>query len=57
MQWYSAPTWEHNTLKHLKENLPIHPNDPTFSQQCAHVSGDEVTPSTSRPLLNLPLQK
>ena len=54
MHWYSASTWEHHTLKHLKENLPIHPNDPAFSQQFAYVSGDEATPSTSKPQLNLP---
>ena len=54
MQWYSASTWEHYTLKHLKENLPIHPDDPEFSQQFASVSGDKATPSTSRPKLNLP---
>ena len=44
MPWYSASTWEHHSLKHLKENLPIHSNDPAFSQQFACVSGDEVTP-------------
>ena len=54
MQWYSASTWEHHTLKHLKENLPIHPNDPEFSQQFACVPGNEATPSTSKPKLNLP---
>ena len=30
MQWYSASTWEHHTHKHVQDNLPIHPNDPTF---------------------------
>ena len=30
MQWYSASAWEHHSLKHLKDNLPIHPDDPVF---------------------------
>ena len=54
MQWYSASAWEHHTLKHIKENLPIHPNDPEFSQQFTCTSGDEATPSTSKPQFNLP---
>ena len=33
MWWYSASTWECHTLGHSKEKLPIHPNDPAFSQQ------------------------
>ena len=54
MQWYSASTWEHHTLAHSKENLPIHPNDPTFSQQFACIPGYEATPSTSGSVPNLP---
>ena len=54
MQWYSASAWEDHTLKHIKGNLPIHPDNHAFSQQFACVSGDEVTPSTSKPQLNLP---
>ena len=54
MCWYSASTWEHHTLKHLKENLPIYPDHPAFSEQFACVSGDEATPSTSISTLNLP---
>ena len=57
MWWYSASAWEHHTLKHVKENLPIHPDDPEFSQQFAHVPGDEATPSTSKPNLTSPMQK
>ena len=38
MHWYSASTWEHHTLKHVKENLPIYPDDLAFSQQFAYVS-------------------
>ena len=44
----------HHALKHLNENLPIHTNDPKFSQQFACIPGDEAMPSTSRPKLNLP---
>ena len=51
---YSASTWEHHTLTHSKENLPIHPDDPAFSQQFACVPGDETTPSTSGSVPNLP---
>ena len=47
MQWYSASTWEHHTSTNSKENLPIHPDDPAFSQQFACVLGDEAIPSTS----------
>ena len=54
MQWYSASAWEHHTLAHSKENLPIHPDDPAFSQQFACVPGDEATPSTSGSVPNLP---
>ena len=54
MRWYSASAWEHHTLKHWKENPPIHPDDPEFSQQFAYISEGESTPSTSRPKLNLP---
>ena len=53
MHWYSASTWEPHTLKHLKENLAIYPDDPAFSQ-FACVSRDEATPSTSKSTLNLP---
>ena len=37
-----------------KKNLPIHPDDPAFSQQFACVPGDEATPSTSGSVPNLP---
>ena len=30
MQWYSASAWQHHSLKHLKDNLPVYPDDPTF---------------------------
>ena len=49
MRWYSASAGEHHSLKHVKENLPIHPDNPAFSQQ---FSGDDVIPCTSKQ--NLP---
>ena len=52
MWWYSASTWEHHSLKHLKDNLPIFPNDPTFSQQLMGASSDDIIPFTSKQ--NLP---
>ena len=54
MQWYSASTWEHHTLKHLKENFPIYSDDHEFSQQFAYGPRDEATPSTSKPNLSFP---
>ena len=54
MQWYSASILEHHSLKHLKEDLPIHPDDPDFSQQFACVPGDDAVLSTSKPKQNLP---
>ena len=48
MSWYSASAWEHHSLKHLKENLPVHPNDPTFFQQFSSVPGDDAVPCTSK---------
>ena len=53
MRWYSASAWEHHTLAHSKENLPIHPNNPAFSQ-FTYVSEGEATPSTSGFVTNLP---
>ena len=38
----------------LQRNLPIHPDDPAFSQQFACAPGDEATPSTSESVPNLP---
>ena len=54
MWWYNASTWEHHSLKHLKENLPIHPDDPEFSQQFTCAPGDDAIPSTSIPRQNFP---
>ena len=54
MQWYSASAWEHHTSAHSKKNLPIHPDDPTFSQQFACFPEDEATPSTFGFVPNLP---
>ena len=38
-------------MKHLKDNLPIFPDDPTFAEKfIPHSSGDAV-PSTSKQVL------
>ena len=52
MQWYSASAWEHHSLKHLKDNLSLFPDDPTFSQQFMGASSDDIVPCTSKQ--NLP---
>ena len=46
--WYSASAWEHLSMKHLKDSLPIYPDDPTFPQQFMCASSDDVVPSTSQ---------
>ena len=51
---FSTSTLEHHSLKHLKDNLPIHPDDPKFSQQFACAPKDDAIPSTSKPKQNLP---
>ena len=48
MHWYSTTAWEHHSLKHLKDNLPIYPNDPAFFQQVMGVPSDDVIPCTSK---------
>ena len=45
MWWYSASAWEHHTCKHVQDNLPIHPDDPSFSEQFGKV---DTLPSTSK---------
>ena len=54
MHWYSASDWEHQTLKHIKENLPIYLDDPAFFQQFAE---DEAIPPTSKFTPELPHAK
>ena len=54
MWWYSASTWEHHSPKHLKENLPIHPDNPELSHHFACAPGDDAIPSTSISRQNLP---
>ena len=52
MHCYSASAWEHHTMKHLKDNLPILPDDPAFTQKfMPHFSGDAV-PCTSKQVLS-----
>ena len=45
MHWYSVSAWEHQTCKHVQENLPIYPDNPAFFQQFVE---DEAIPSTSK---------
>ena len=52
--WYSASGWEHHTSTHTKENLPIYPDDPAFSQHFADNAGDSTIPSTSGWMPDLP---
>ena len=52
MQWYSASAWEHHSMKHLKDTLPIYPDDPAFCQQFMGIPSDDVIPCTSKQ--NLP---
>ena len=39
MHWYSASAWQHHSMKHLKDNLPI------FPLQFMSTSSDDVVPS------------
>ena len=48
MHWYSTSAWEHHFLKHLKNKLPIYPDNPTFPQQFMSTSSADVVPSTLR---------
>ena len=52
MHLYIASAWEYHSRKHLKDNLPIYPADPTFDQQLMCASSDDVAPSTSRQSLS-----
>ena len=45
MQWYSVSAWEHHTHEHIQDNLPIHPDDPSFYEQFVKV---DTLPSTSK---------
>ena len=51
MQWYSPSAWEHHTRKHVQDNLPIHPDDPAFSEQFGEIS---TLPSVSKLTSTLP---
>ena len=42
MQWFSASAWEKHVHKHLKDGLPLFPDDPAFTQLSS-----ETLPSTS----------
>ena len=32
MHWYRASAWDCHTMKHLKDNLPIFPDDPALAR-------------------------
>ena len=51
MQWYSASAWEHHTHKHVLDNLPIHPDDPAFSEQFGEIG---TLPPVSKLISTLP---
>ena len=51
MHWYSITAWEHHTMKHLKDNLPIFPDDPTLTEKCIPQSSGDAAPSTSKQVL------
>ena len=36
MHWYSTSAWEHHSVKHLKDNMPIFPDDPLFLSNSCH---------------------
>ena len=48
MHWYSATAWEHHTMKHLKDNMSIIPDDPTFTEKFIPQSSGDAAPSTSK---------
>ena len=48
MHWYSASAWEHHSMKHLKDNLPVFPDNPAFPQQFRSACNDDAVPSTPR---------
>ena len=51
MYWYSATAWEYHTMKHLKDNLLIFPDDPAFSQKFILKPSGDTAPSTSKQML------
>ena len=51
MHWYSVTAWEHHTMKHLKDNLPIFLDDPAFTEKFIPQSSGDVAPSTSKEVL------
>ena len=50
MRWY-ATDWENNTTKHLKDNLPVFPDDPAFAEKFIPQSSSYASPSTSKQAL------
>ena len=46
--WYGASAWQHHSMKHPKDNLPIFQDDHIFPQQFMSPASDNVVPSTLR---------
>ena len=38
-------------MKHLKDNLPVFPDDPAFTEKSIPQSSDDAVPSTSKQVL------
>ena len=51
MCWYSVTAWEHHTMKHLKDNLHIFPDDPAFTEKFIPESIGDAALSTSKQIL------
>ena len=48
MHWYSATAWENHMTKHLKDNLPVFLDAPTFAEKFIPQSSGFASPSTSK---------
>ena len=51
MDWYSTTAWENHKAKHCKDNLPIYPDEPEFTEKFKPQSSDNASPGTSKQLL------
>ena len=48
MHWYSATAWEHHTMKLLRDNFPIFPDDHAFTEKFIQQSSGDAAPRTSK---------
>ena len=51
MHWYSTTAWEHHTINHYKDNLPISQDDPVFTEKFIPQSSCDAAPSISKQIL------